>query len=445
MLLAVMSKTSPYLNEAVSVEYRLYVAPRTGVSNWREISAPTYDGFWNQTIKSKGRDVYKAQFKGEEYRYVILKRAVLYPQKTGDLKIDALELEVAIDVPTGRYDFFGNPITTSVNKKITTGAKKVKVKALPEQGKPEFFTGAVGDFKFNTFLSKTQLDANQSLELTIDVRGKGNLKLFNLPNINLPSSLEIYEPEHKEKVSVNTSGMQGKVTETYTIVPQYKGKYPVPSINFSYFDPKTETYQTLSSNDLVIDVINGPVEEQEVIVDAIDSVNPNKKDKQFLDIKETTAFLTPVVNNFYNTTGFWSALLMPLLAIPLALVIRRKREDYLSDISGNKSRTANRLSRKYLGAAKRSLGDKKAFYVALEKALHNYLKAKLRIETSELSKENIEALLLSKSVTPENVSSFLAIIESCEQARYSPVTQVTMEVDYEKASATITAIDKEII
>ena len=125
-------------------------------------------------------------------------------------------------------------------------------------------------------------------------------------------------------------------------------------------------------------------------------------------------------------------------------MIRRKREDYLSDVIGNKSRTANRLSRKYLGTAKRSLGDKTAFYIALEKALHNYLKAKLRIETSEMSKDNIEELLSSKQVSTENINAFLSLLESCEQARYSPITNVEMQQDFDKSSETITAIDKEI-
>lgn len=262
-VVGVASNSNPYLNEAITIEYRLYVAPRTGVSNWREVTSPTYDGFWNQIINKSDRNVYKAQFKGEEYRYVILKRVVLYAQKTGDLKLEPLKLEVSIDVPSGRYDFFGNPVTRAVSKTIVTDKKTINVKPLPQEGKPDFFTGAVGQFEFDTSLSKTQLDANQSLELIVKVKGKGNLKLFNLPDVNLPNSLEVYEPEHKENVKTYASGMQGLITDAYTIVPQYKGKYPISSINFSYFDPKTESYKTLESGDKSIEVINGPVAEEE--------------------------------------------------------------------------------------------------------------------------------------------------------------------------------------
>ena len=445
-IVAITSKNNPYLNEAVTIEYRLYVAPRTGVSNWREVSSPTYDGFWNQLIKGNNRKVYKAEFRGEEYRYIILKRAVLYPQKTGKLKLEPLSLDVSVDVPSGRYDFFGNPVTRPVTKNITTGTKTIDVKPLPEEGKPDFFTGAVGQFEFDTYLSKAQLDANQSLELAITVKGKGNLKLFNIPSINLPNSLEVYEPEHDEKVKTYTSGMQGKITDKYTVVPQYKGKYPIPSINFSYFDPKTETYKTLESGEMLINVINGPIaEEEKPIVSNTATNSPNGlSNNQFLDIKTETVLNTPNKTQFFNTKGFWSTILLPLIAIPLALVIRRKRDYYLADVIGNKSKKANRLAKKYLSAAKKNLGNETTFYIALEKALHNYLKAKLRIETSEMSKENIQSLLANKHVDNTYINSFIDLLESCEQARYAPVTKVTMEKDYNKASETITAIDKEI-
>ena len=95
--------------------------------------------------------------------------------------------------------------------------------------------------------------------LKVEVKGKGNLKLFKLPKLSLPSSLEVYEPEHNENITTNLNGMQGYISDTYTIVPQFKGKYPIPSVSFSYFDLKTETYKRLSSDEIVIDVMDGPL------------------------------------------------------------------------------------------------------------------------------------------------------------------------------------------
>ena len=108
---------------------------------------------------------------------------------------------------------------------------------------------------------------------------------------------------------------------------------------------------------------------------------------------------------------------MPFLAIPLVIVVKNKRDERDADVFGNKIRKADRLAKRYLGEAKKALGQKEAFYVALEKALHNYLKAKLHIETSEFSKDKIKNLLEEKRVNDVSISEFISILEHCELAR----------------------------
>ena len=107
-------------------------------------------------------------------------------------------------------------------------------------------------------------------------------------------------------------------------------------------------------------------------------------------------------------------------------------------------RKADRLAKKYLFEAKKQLGTKEAFYVALEKALHNYLKAKLSIETSDISKEKITELLKNKLINNNDINSFIQVFNSCDMARYSPVSDVEMKDDYEKAKLVITQIDKQL-
>jgi len=149
-------------------------------------------------------------------------------------------------------------------------------------------------------------------------------------------------------------------------------------------------------------------------------------------------------DDFFKSTGFWTGLLAPLLAIPLAIAFRRKKEERANDVVGNRLRKADRLAKRYLSDAKKALGDKEAFYVALEKALHNYLKAKLNIETNEFSKEKINELLEEKQVANEAILDFNTLLENCELARYTPITNVTMQHDYDKAARTINSIDKQI-
>ncbi|MEH6536981.1 MAG: BatD family protein [Psychroserpens sp.] len=447
-LVAEVSKTDPYLNEAITVVYKLYVSTDIGVSNWREVDNPRYNDFWSQKIDVKGLRIQNGKYKGKDYRYVVLKKAVLYPQKSGKLEIEPLTLDLTVEVPTRRKNIFGGRHMAEVNRTVSAGSRTLNVKPLPEKGQPDDFTGAVGDFKFNVITSKSELNASESLQARVEVIGKGNLKLFELPKLTLPSSLEVYEPEHNENVRTNLGGMQGSISDNYTIIPQYRGKYPIPSVSFSYFDLQTETYKRVSSGEIIIDVIEGPINNSSGD-DNLAIADSNKKgitlnSDQFAFVK-TEANLQPILkNNFFKSAGFWSSLLVPFLVIPLAMFYRKKRDERNADVFGNKIRKADRLAKRYLSEAKKSLGNKEAFYIALEKALHNYLKAKLRIETSDFSKEKIEEILIERQVDEPTVIEFISILEHCELARYTPITNVEMQQDYEKAASTISIIDKEI-
>ena len=446
-LVAEVSKTNPYLNEAITVVYKLYISPNTGVETWRELDNPRYADFWSQNINVKELKLINSTYKGEDYRYVVLRKTVLYPQKTGKLNIEPLTLDIKVQVPTNRRDIFGSRLLKTVHRTVAAGSRTINVKPLPKEGKPLDFSGAVGSFDFEVSTNKSQLKATEALEATVKVSGKGNLKLFELPKLTLPSSLEVYEPEHSENVSTTLAGMQGQISDTYTIVPSYQGKYPIPSISFSYFDINTKRYRTITSDELVINVDEGPINsEASTNENSITSAKERviQSGGQFLSFKTKTNFVPIDTSYFYKSKLFWGLLLVPFLIIPVAILLRRKKVERDNDVFGNKIRTANKLARKYLSEAKKSLSNKESFYNALERALHNYLKSKLHIETSEFSKDKISELLTQKSVNNDTVLEFISLLKSCELARYTPFSNVEMKQDYDKAARVITTIDKQI-
>ncbi len=445
-LVAEVSKSKPFMNEAITVVYKLYVSPSISVSNYRPLDNPKYNNFWSQDIPITRLNAQNGTYKGKPFRYVILKRVVLYPQKSGKLEIEPLSLDVTVDVPTNKRDFFGGRIYSQTNKTVSAGKRTIDVKPLPAQGKPANFNGAVGNFDFKVTTSKNSLSATESLQAKVEVSGRGNLKLFKLPEPNLPSSLEVYEPEFDENVRTTLLGMQGKVANNYTIVPAYKGKYPIPSISFSYFNPKTGNYNTVNSEEILVNVLDGPSRGNP---DSKGSVTGNKQSvealsDQFSFIKLNTNLTAVGTNYFFGSTCFYLWWLLPLLLIPIAILIRKKRDDMTGDVEGNKIRRANRLARKYLSSAKKALGDKEAFYVAMEKGLHNYLKARLKIETSEFSKDKIKTLLTEKKVDDTTIDNFIRLLKNCEMARYSPFSEVQMQQDYDSASEVISYLDKQL-
>ena len=445
-LVAEVSNISPYLNEGISIIYKLYYSPQINVTNVGEIETPEFENFWSQNIKIPRLQIERGSYKGDNYNFVTWKKIVLYPQKSGKLEVLPLSLDVSVDVPTNRRDFFGNRIYNQVSKKVTAGKRSINVKVLPLNA-PESFNGAVGKFDIKLKTNKTELNASESLQATVKVSGNGNLKLFSTPSIKVPSSLEKYDPEYNEKVSTNLTGMKGFISNTYTLVPQFQGKYPIKPVEFTFFNPKSNKYETIYSDEIIINVLEGPLSFQENNINSSSttkSKNILPSINQFKFIKTEFDLVKINSSSFIYSISFYSALMFPVLAILLLLIFFKSKKITNSQLIESRSRRANKLAKKYLSEARKNLENKDVFYVALEKALHNFLKSKLSIETFDYSKEKISKLLFTKNIDKESIEFFIKLIENCEFARFTPASNVAINNDYENAVKVITEIDKVI-
>jgi hypothetical protein len=243
--------------------------------------------------------------------------------------------------------------------------------------------------------------------------------------------------------------MTGKILDKYAIIPQFKGKYAIKPMSFTYFDLNTKSYKTVTSPEIMVTVLDGPME-------AVTSGTPNgtvddsnKKlvtsSEQFEFIKLKTELEPMDSKGFFGSTLFYILTLLPLLGIPLLILLKRRNDSMANDVTGNKIRLSNKLAKKYLSEAQKEIQNKEPFYIALEKALHNFLKAKLNLETSEMSKDKIRELLASKNVNSETVASFITLTENCEFARYAPTSSVAIQQDYDKAVAILSDLEKQIV
>ena len=441
-LVAEVSNPKPFLNEGISIVYKLYYSPQINVTNVGEIETPEFENFWSQNIKIPRLQIERGSYNGESYNYVTWKKTVLYPQKTGRLEILPLSLDVSVDVPTNRRDFFGNRIYSQVSKKITAGRRVIQVRELPDNA-PSSFNGAVGDFDIELTTNKTDLNASESLQATIKISGKGNLKLFSPPSIEAPSSLEKYDPEYTENVSTNLAGMNGNISNTYTLVPQFQGKYPISSVDFTFFNTSLKKYETLKTKEIIVNVLEGPTLLTEK-VDPQNSTTPSNilpSINQFKFIKTKPNLVNINSSSFINSTYFYIIIFLPFFIIILTVIFFKSKKITDSDLKKYKSISANKLARKYLFEAKKNLDKKDMFYVSLEKAMHNFLKSKLSIETSDYSKERIQDLLKNRNVDDDTQKLFIRLIENCEYARYTPASNVAINKDYENAVKVISELD----
>ena len=442
-LVAEVSNKNPFLNEAISVSYKLYVSPDTGVNNWRELEAPRYADFWSNNIDIKSLNVQNGTFKGKPYRYVVLRRTLLYPQKTGELKIEPLTLDISVQVPSNRRDFFGNLISSSVNKTVSSGSSIIDVKSLPIDNKPKDFSGAVGSFSFEIKSDKKELLTDEAFQLSLIVSGDGNFNLFEDPKISLPNSLEVYEPEKISNISVRARGIKGNINNKYTVVPINPGKYTIPETKFSFFNPVSAEYKTIYSDPIFIDV-DGAYNSSSGSSDISEKNRTNKiqlLENQFSSFKTKTKF--SIVNDsiFFNSNYYWILFIIPFIICFIIIISSKILRNYKSK-KVDELKVARILTNKLLVDSKALIGNKEKFYESIDKALTTYLKTKLNLKNSEFKNEIINIKLQEMNLDKESIGLLFEILENCQLARYTPLNIDAMSDDYRKANQFIEQFEK---
>ncbi len=442
-LVAEVSNKNPFLNEAISVSYKLYVSPDTGVNNWRELEAPRYADFWSNNIDIKSLNVQNGTFKGKPYRYVVLRRTLLYPQKTGELKIEPLTLDISVQVPSNRRDFFGNLISSSVNKTVSSGSSIIDVKSLPIDNKPKDFSGAVGSFSFEIKSDKNELLTDEAFQLSLIVSGDGNFNLFEDPKISLPNSLEVYEPEKISNISVRARGIKGNINNKYTVVPNNPGKYTIPETKFSFFNPVSAEYKTIYSDPIFIDV-DGAYNSSLGYSDITEKNRTNKiqlLENQFSSFKTKTKFSNVNDSIFFNSNYYWILFIIPFIICFIILVFSKILRNYKSK-KVDELKLARILTNKLLADSKALIGNKEKFYESIDKALTTYLKTKLNLKNSEFKNEIINIKLQEMNLDKESIGLLFEIFENCQLARYTPLNIDAMSDDYRKANQFIEQFEK---
>ena len=442
-LVAEVSNKNPFLNEAISVSYKLYVSPDTGVNNWRELEAPRYADFWSNNIDIKSLNVQNGTFKGKPYRYVVLRRTLLYPQKTGELKIEPLTLDISVQVPSNRRDFFGNLISSSVNKTVSSGSSIIDVKSLPIDNKPKDFSGAVGSFSFEIKSDKKELLTDEAFQLSLIVSGDGNFNLFEDPKISLPNSLEVYEPEKISNISVRARGIKGNINNKYTVVPINPGKYTIPETKFSFFNPVSAEYKTIYSDPIFIDV-DGAYKSSSGSSDISEKNRTNKiqlLENQFSSFKTKTKFSNVNDSIFFNSNYYWILFIIPFIICFIIIISSKILRNYKSK-KVDELKVARILTNKLLADSKALIGNKEKFYESIDKALTTYLKTKLNLKNSEFKNEIINIKLQEMNLDKESIGLLFEIFENCQLARYTPLNIDAMSDDYRKANQFIEQFEK---
>lgn len=438
-----VSKTNPYLNEGILITYKLLVGSGVNVTNFNSVNAAEYTHFWNQDLPVNAYNFEPTTYEGKSYQSVVLKRVLLYPQKTGKLSLKPYTFELSVDVPTNRRDFFGRPLYAPATRVASTAEITIDVKELPQENRPASFTGAVGSFDFFVTPNKTALDAGTALEIEVRVAGKGNLKLFSLPELKVPAALERYTPENKQKINNSRSGMEGSISDRYTIIPNFQGSYPIPGLEFSYFDPKAKKYVTRTTEEINIQVLGGANSAGTTNNTGVQSSAPIERAEGFRFIKLNHQLAPLASTSFIEDLNFYTLWLAPLLLLPILGWWIRFNRARGHDLGALKRKASSRMAKKYLAQAQKALKTPDSFYLALEKSFQHFLKARLSIETADMTHDTIEDLLMAQGVSKEVSGRLIELLNRCAMARYSPQQISDMLEDYNRALEVLTDLDKQ--
>ena len=434
-LRVIPSKKSAYVGEQVVLTYKLYTkVPVSSVSLSR---MPSYAGFWTKDISDNSGTLKQSSeyINGIEYTSAEVNKVVIVPQRSGKLTLDPMLLECIAQVRTERNNsrsmdpfdvFFNDPFfnrnIVNVKKELTSQSITLEVKNLPENGKPASFAGAVGNYNFRSDIDKTELSTNEAVTITLTVSGTGNVELLQMPTPVFPPDFEVYDPKITTSTDVNSQGLTGTKKAEYLAIPCRAGSFTIPAIEFSYFNPSNESYQTLSSEPYEIQVEKGTGSD-----DGGGIFASNQEDIKYLgsDIRHImtgNAHLKPMHTVFFGSAAYFVALLVLLALFIILLFVLKKREQLTQDTAANRNRKADKVARGRLKNAYQHLKakDQEKFYVEMSQALWGYIADKLGIERSKLSMDTVSETMKGKNVPDELTQQFIDTLNSCEFARFAP-------------------------
>jgi hypothetical protein len=449
---AIVDKRNVYLGEQVTVTYKLYT--RLNIAAQMSINKlPQYQGFWTEELETPSNIIFNTEvIDGRQFRVGTLKSAALFPTQTGKLEITPFELTVPIQLRKNRNrsnffdDFFNDPFGFSQTVEYNAISNKVKinVQPLPSGNKPESFNGAVGDFSFNADIDKTTGKTNEPVTLKVVISGKGNLELLEMPELNLPSGFERYEPKTSENIN-RRDVIAGVKTAEYLMVPRVVGIREIPPVEFSFFNPAMKKYITLKSNPFTLNITQGE-RLPEVESASKEEIRQLGDDIRF--IKSSNGDIHKKEETVLFTTFFWIGGIVPILILFVVVGLKKKNDKLAGNLALLRYRKAQKIAKSRLKKAKKLMHENnhKDFYTEVSLALFGYLEDKLHIPKAEFTISRAMDELENLHVGEELIQNVKRTADDCEFIRFAPGAEKTaaMKNMYDQLTVVIIDVEKNI-
>ena len=456
---ATVDRSQPFQGEQVIVTYKIYTTIPISQINISKISS--FPGFWNKSLLNDNDPLKQSNevVNGKEYVVADLRKIALYAQRSGEIKIEPMELQCVAQVKVENsrtrdpfFDsFFNDPFFNrnfqNVELKVESNPLSINVKPLPASGKSLDFSGAVGSFNISSEIDRTELKSNEPITLKFTISGKGNLELIEAMPLSFPPDFETYDPKITNDLTKNSNGISGSITFEYLIIPRNPGEFQIKPVEFSFFDPVKQSYTTLSTPLYNIKVNKGEDESSGITYSGVSQKNIQFIGSDIRHIKTGHIQLYRINSFFIASSSFIFWLIIPALLFITIIILWSKNKKRSGNIALVRNRKANKVARKNLQKAGEYLQSNStgAFFEEISRALWGYISNKYNIPLSDLSIESVNQRLSDKSISEESIRKFTGVLENCEYARFAPGDKSEkMQGIYNEALEVISKIEQEL-
>ncbi len=419
---ATPSKRTVYVNESVTVEYRIFT--RVNVDGYNLTRQPGTAGFWVEELATPQAGVEQVVRNGVQYASSVIRRVALFPTSAGSKTLEPLTIEAQVRVRRRSRGFFDDPFfgggLSRTPVEIASDPVEIEVLALPA-GQPPSFTGLVGQFDVATSIDRTDVDTNDALTFRLEVTGTGNIRTVAAPELGFPTNFEVYPPDVTELVEPSGEGVRGRKVFEYVVVPRAPGDVSIPPVELAYFDSDTDAYAVATSAPLSLRIAG----------DADDAPSaPGGRRRTSIDAQQDIRFIRiavpafrPIGASVLRSPAFWAVLMTPWLAVAGAVATRRHQDRLRGDVAYARRRRASRVAKQRLAKAEslRSPEQHRAFHAEVGRALHGFVGDKLNLAEAGLVRDEIRSHLTARGVSEEVIAPYLTCLEDCDRQRFAPI------------------------
>ena len=257
---AEINKESVYIGEQITLTYSIYRRVECSIEPFE---IPKFPGFWSEELFRPNQIKFKnIAINGVQYQKGILYKVALFPISGKELEIEPLSLKIQIQKKKKRrgrdpfFDpFFDSFFTETETKILRSKKREIFIKDYPKS-RPIGFTGAVGDFKISTAIDTDSINVNEAITFRVIIEGTGNMGLFTIPKMSFADDIDQFPPKENFEKNVFRDELSGKMIWEYILVPRVSGKLSIPPISFTFFNPKIEKWQKLSSKPTFVFIKN---------------------------------------------------------------------------------------------------------------------------------------------------------------------------------------------